>query len=404
MMRLQVLFVACMGALGLGATFLPVATTESKPPELIHLATIGYDYPHQTMDVKELQQMLNKSAPHLSTLAAQKVLTALECADTYQMLQNPILAIIDYSLPSSEKRLWIFDLKQHRLLFNTYVSHGIKSGSLLTTYFSNRYNSKSSSIGIYLTNHTYRGREGLSLKLTGLDRGFNDNAENRAIVMHGGWYMNENFIHKYGRPGRSWGCPAVPLELSDSIINTIKNQALFVVYYPSESWFQSSKFLNCAKPNTQNTTTPEILSEAQEKRDNVLFANLKIKYAETDPIVTMAAPQYQETFHTPVPLTRMLRRQIHDMEYVALSDHELRLLATELKSTERYKEVAFVIPNVKMERGYYMTEMKILELGKIKDIQAQTTPNDHPRYTVYFENKTPITLRTNDQFIRWLGL
>lgn len=404
-MRLQVLMITLATAFGLGMT-LPNAPLESDTPELIHLNTIGYDYPHHPINMNTLQAMLKKSAPTLSELATQKVLTALECANSYQILQNPILAVIDYSLPSSQKRLWIFNLKSHRLLFNTYVSHGIKSGSLLTTYFSNRNNSRSSSIGIYLTNNSYRGREGLSLRLTGLDRGFNDNAENRAIVMHGGWYMNEDFIQKYGRPGRSWGCPAVPLELSESIINTIKNQALFVVYYPNESWFQSSKFLNCSKPNTTSAEVPHPSIETQEQRDDVLFANLKIKHAETDPILTMPALRYQEMFHTPAPLTRMLRRQIQQTEYVALSDHELHLLVTELKNKNSYQDIAFVIPSVKMERGYYITEMKILQLGKIKDIQAKSTTNDnqHSGYTVYFENKTPITLRQNNQFIRWLGL
>ena len=405
-MRTRRLFIIVTAAICLGMA-LPDKNTTHHEDDFIHLAPVGYRYPHQVFNLDVLKTMLRTSAPTLSKLATQKVLTALECAHSYQLDQNQILAVIDYSLPSSKKRLWIFNLKTYQILFNTYVSHGIKSGSLLTTYFSNRNNSKSSSIGIYLTESAYHGREGLSLRLTGLDKGFNDNAENRAIVMHGGWYMKEAFIQKYGRPGRSWGCPAVPLELSDAIINTIKNQSLFVIYYPNEAWFQSSKFLNCMATHANTAPeSPSIPSEAKEESDQVLFANIKIKRAETDPIVTMEALRYQETFHAKPPLTRMLRRQINDTEYVALSDHELHLLVTQLKQDNRYDDITFVIPNIKMERGYYITEMKILDFGKIKEIQAQSTikENQVSRYTIYFDHKAPVTLRPTDQFIRWLGL
>ena len=108
--------------------------------------------------------------------------------------------------------------KEKKLLFHTYVSHGITSGTLLTNYFSNKYNSKASSIGVYKTEKAYYGREGLSLRLDGLDRSFNDNASNRSVVMHGGWYVDEHFIKKYGRPGRSWGCPALPLNFINPLL------------------------------------------------------------------------------------------------------------------------------------------------------------------------------------------
>ncbi len=404
-MRTQLCFVIAAVSFGLGMTCIP-QHKKDEMNSIISIAPIGYDYPNSTFDIESTKMMLRKNAPTLTPMATQKVLTAIECAHNYQIDQNPILAIIDYSIPSSEKRLWIFNIKTQELLFHTYVSHGIKSGELLTTFFSNRYNSKSSSIGIYLTNNAYRGREGLSLRLTGLDRGFNDNAENRAIVMHGGWYMNESFIEKYGRPGRSWGCPAVPLELAESIINTIKNQALFVVYYPNESWFQSSKFLNCTTPSVSKTESPQNIVQNPEVRDDVFFANMKIKYAETAPIMTMKATQYQATFHEKAPLGRMLRRQINQTEYVALSERELQRLMSELKSPDIYQNIAFVVPNIKMERGYYITEMKILELGHVTDIQskAHESSGTPAQYTVYFDKKSPITLHQSNQFIRWLGL
>jgi hypothetical protein len=149
-------------------------------------------------ELSDINNMLQKEANTLNASVIQKVLTTLKCSLEYNVNHNNILTIIDYSLPSSEKRLWVFDLKEKKLLFHTYVSHGIKSGTLLSNYFSNKYNSKASSIGVYKTNKTYYGRDGLSLRLDGLDSGFNDNASNRYVVMHGGWYVNEPFIKKYG--------------------------------------------------------------------------------------------------------------------------------------------------------------------------------------------------------------
>ncbi len=184
----------------------------------------------------------------LSLAAIDKVLETINCAKNvttrHSTIENHnILSVIDYSKPSSEKRLWVFDLKEKTLIFNTYVSHGIKSGALLSTYFSNKYDSKASSIGIYKTDKIYHGRHGPSLKLEGLDRGFNDNASNRSIVIHGGWYVEDDFIKRYGRPGRSWGCPALPDTKTVDVINTIKDNSLMVIYYPNDRWFLKSRFL-----------------------------------------------------------------------------------------------------------------------------------------------------------------
>jgi len=208
------------------------------------LVTAEYEYAQiSSKPLDDIKEMLQSEAPGLSTGVINKVLTSLSCASEFNVEHNNILTIIDYSLPSSEKRLWIFDIKQKKLLFNTYVSHGIKSGARLTKYFSNKYDSKASSIGVYKTEKTYYGRDGLSLRLSGLDKGFNDNASNRYVVMHGGWYVAENFIKKYGRAGRSWGCPAIPENLTAPIINTIKDQSFFVIYYPVITGFQNQSFL-----------------------------------------------------------------------------------------------------------------------------------------------------------------
>lgn len=148
--------------------------------------------------INDLDFMLHNEAPHLNQQVINKVLMTLKCANDYNVDHNHILTIIDYSMPSNEKRLWVFDLKDRKLLFHTYVSHGIKSGALVSNYFSNQYNSKASSIGVYQTLQSYYGRDGLSLRLDGLDRSFNDNASNRSVVMHSGWYVEESFIKNTG--------------------------------------------------------------------------------------------------------------------------------------------------------------------------------------------------------------
>ncbi|MGQ3890511.1 murein L,D-transpeptidase catalytic domain family protein [Legionella sp. CNM-4043-24] len=378
-------------------------------------ARTGYHYPkisHQALS--ELRAMLHKEAPTLNTSVIDKVVTSLKCANEYNVDRNTILTVIDYSLPSSEKRLWVFDLKANRLLYNTYVSHGIKSGELLSTYFSNTYDSKASSIGVYKTEKSYYGREGLSLRLSGLDRSFNDNASNRAVVMHGGWYVDEQFIKKYGRAGRSWGCPALPLTLYEPIINTIKNNSLMVVYYPSDAWFVKSKFLTCdIQPPVRQATSPDIptLPNVQENelRDEILFADLNKnnRREENEPIAVMSADRYEQVFKTKAPLTRMLRRQIEQQEYIALSVNEFASLSRE-ENKGNLNDVFFVIPLIVMSHGYYETKMHIVDMGKIQNISTNaSTPdgkNSYRSYTVYFDKKAPVKLTASNRFIRWLGL
>jgi hypothetical protein len=360
-------------------------------------------YPH--FDIDEIKAMLHSEAPSLNEAVENKVATALKCSSAYNIVRNNILTVIDYSLPSNQKRLWIFDLAQKKLLFNTYVSHGIKSGTLLTNYFSNKYDSKASSIGVYKTDKAYYGREGLSLRLEGLERSFNDNAMNRAIVMHGGWYMDEGFIKKYGRPGRSWGCPAVPLSLYQSIINTIKDNSVLVVYYPSDEWFGKSKFLTCDKTNkTVNTMQNGITLPIgeNEHRDDVFFAQIS-KGGEDKPILVMPAIKYQKVFHTQAPLGRMLRRQIDKEEYIALSKAELNQVITQ-NNNEALHALYFVIPTLHMKRGYYETVMKIVNLGSIKSISPNTDQGKVRSYTVSFNSNASVRLQSTDRFIRWLGL
>jgi hypothetical protein len=154
-----------------------------------------------------------------------------------------ILTIIDFSQTSHKKRMYIIDVKNIKVLMNTYVAHGKNSGLQSANSFSNVHESLQSSLGFYVTKQTYTGKHGLSLRLDGKDRGFNDNAESRAVVVHGATYIGE---HRLGSAymGRSFGCPAVPQEQADKVINTIKNGTTLFIYHPSQKYLNGSTILN----------------------------------------------------------------------------------------------------------------------------------------------------------------
>lgn len=153
-----------------------------------------------------------------------------------------ILTIIDFSLPSTEKRLWIIDMDERRILLNSVVSHGRNSGELFATSFSNKPESYQSSLGFYKTGETYYGKHGYSLRLDGLEKGYNDEARNRAIVIHGADYAREEFALQTGRLGRSLGCPALPKELSKEAIDYIKNGSLLFIYAEYQNYLDNSLF------------------------------------------------------------------------------------------------------------------------------------------------------------------
>ena len=150
-----------------------------------------------------------------------------------KLLNDSIISIIDFSQPSSKKRLFILDLKNYKVLFNTLVAHGRNTGREWASYFSNQNSSYMSSPGFYITRETYEGKNGYSLKLEGVERGINDNAYERGIVMHGAPYVSDAFVNAQGYIGRSQGCPAVPVPVSRPIINTIKNGTCLFIYHPS---------------------------------------------------------------------------------------------------------------------------------------------------------------------------
>jgi len=156
-----------------------------------------------------------------------------------------IITIIDYSQSSNKKRLYVIDLKNKKLLFNTYVAHGRKTGEEFARSFSNCDGSYESSLGFYVTKQTVMGSHtGFALMLNGIEKGFNDNACKRSIIMHGANYVSENFIKKNGRLGRSLGCPALPLDLNKPIIETIKGGTCLFLYNPDPVYLCQSALLN----------------------------------------------------------------------------------------------------------------------------------------------------------------
>lgn len=160
-------------------------------------------------------------------------------------LNSSILTIIDFSLPSTEKRLWVIQMNTLEVLLHSVVSHGRNSGELFATKFSNIPESYQSSLGFYQTAETYFGKHGYSLRLDGLEEGFNDQARDRAIVIHGADYANEEFAKQTGRLGRSLGCPALPKALSKRAIDYIKDGSLLFIYADHEEYLTNSPF---AKP------------------------------------------------------------------------------------------------------------------------------------------------------------
>lgn len=158
-------------------------------------------------------------------------------------LKSKVLTVIDFSLPSTAKRMWIIDPEKGDILLNSVVSHGRNSGDLLAKAFSNQPESFKSSLGFYKTAETYSGKHGYSLRLDGLEKGFNDQARNRAIVIHGADYAREEFAKSVGRLGRSLGCPALPSELSAKAIDLIKDGSLLFIFGKDENYLSKSSLI-----------------------------------------------------------------------------------------------------------------------------------------------------------------
>jgi hypothetical protein len=161
-----------------------------------------------------------------------------------KIAKTGLLSICDFSQSSKHKRFYVIDIENKKVIINTYVAHGRNSGGEYATKFSNRPESLQSSLGFYITTKTYTGSHGLSLKIIGVDRGFNDKALNRNIVIHGSEYVGADRVRSGATMGRSWGCPAVPKKESSKIIKAIKNGSCFFIYHPGKNYLLGSKILN----------------------------------------------------------------------------------------------------------------------------------------------------------------
>lgn len=193
----------------------------------------------------QLADMLARAAPGADRKVLQLAAKAMTCA-----LRRPELGIdptrlsvIDYSRPSTEQRMWVFDLTRQKLLFEEWVAHGRNSGGNQTEHFFNRDGSFMSSLGAFTAKETYMGGNGYSLRLEGLEPGFNDKARDRAIVIHGAPYVNPTMARLQGRLGRSLGCPAVRLTVAKPLINSLRDGAMVFAYYPDKDWLARSQLL-----------------------------------------------------------------------------------------------------------------------------------------------------------------
>ena len=195
--------------------------------------------------VTALGREIDPDSTGLDPSVLRLALSALNCAVRLgDISAPPTLTVIDYSRPSVDRRMWVFDVQSGRLLFHELVAHGRNTGENLATRFSDEMNSRQSSIGLFTTADTYVGSNGYSLRLDGLEKGFNAQARARAIVVHGAPYVDANLAASQGRIGRSWGCPALREAVARRVIDTISGGGVIFSYYPDSQWLKSSRFLN----------------------------------------------------------------------------------------------------------------------------------------------------------------
>jgi hypothetical protein len=220
-------------AAGASAAASPPATAPAAPV----VASIAAD---------PLLDDLARAAPALDRQVLGLATRAMSCAlrPPFPLRRRPAtLSVIDYSRPSTEPRLWVFDLARRQLLFRELVAHGRGTGENLATRFSNRTGSNMSSLGAFETEDPYIGHNGYSLRLRGLEPGYNDQAEARAIVVHGAPYVNNDLIRSQGRIGRSLGCPAVRPAVARPLIDSIRGGSFVFAYYPDADWLGHSRLL-----------------------------------------------------------------------------------------------------------------------------------------------------------------
>ena len=231
----------------LAMSLLPVTGSAVEPTAAAHAAESAAGASEAEAWIDDVATKAVGLRPEVLRMAV----AAADCAASRgEFDASPLLTVIDYSLPSVEPRLWVVDRESHEVLFEELVAHGKNSGDNLTTAFSNTPDSLQTSLGLFVTGDTYVGTNGYSLRLDGLEPDFNDQARERAIVMHGAPYVSARTARALGRLGRSWGCPAVSVASARTIIDTVRGGTPVFAYYPDKTWLASSRFLNaCGSPS-----------------------------------------------------------------------------------------------------------------------------------------------------------
>ncbi len=217
---------------------------------LLAFLLLGLPAAASPLSVAAVRTGLSPALLTLATAAADRALTEVHVA------KPKLLTVIDYSRPSSEPRLWVIDRATGQVVWHELVAHGKGSGENFATAFSNQEGSLKSSLGLFLTQETYQGSNGYSLRLRGLERGVNDHAQERAIVIHGAPYVSADFVRQHGRLGRSWGCPALSLAVAHDLIDEIQGGSLVFAYFPDRNWLGSSHFLEAARTSAQSVLNP----------------------------------------------------------------------------------------------------------------------------------------------------
>jgi hypothetical protein len=227
-----------------------IPSVSEKPESIAVVGTGGFTNNAQVFEdsLHSLYTAINLEQYDLPFEAFRYAMIGYYSFEGQNRLNNSgLVSIIDFTKPSTAKRFFTIDIKKQKVVFHTLVSHGRNTGENFAKAFSNTPHSNQSSLGFYITGETYVGSKGYSLKLDGMDQGYNDKIRERAVVMHDADYVSEGWIKKYGRLGRSQGCPALPKAISRKVIDTIKNKSLIFAYYNDQQFLSSSKNLDLNK-------------------------------------------------------------------------------------------------------------------------------------------------------------
>jgi len=211
-------------------------------PDLSVEIDIEKSFKEKAADLYESFLVNNATMPNLSVF--EKAIKGYAKLDEAGKVSNPLLTVIDFNLSSKKKRMWVLNMNTREVVFNTYVAHGKNTGVEFAKNFSNKVNSHQSSLGFYVTGETYYGKNGLSLFIDGMEKGFNSKARERYVVIHGADYAEPDFIKRVGRLGRSYGCPAVPNKIAKDLIHKIKGKSVVYIHKTDENYLKNSEYLD----------------------------------------------------------------------------------------------------------------------------------------------------------------